>query len=63
MCLVRYIWLRVDQSYEPPDIKDPTLTQRTNINLDCVSQTRANFSNILVYLNINGYFKHIRMYI
>jgi hypothetical protein len=29
--------VRTDHSYEPPDTTDPTLTQRANMNLDCVS--------------------------
>jgi hypothetical protein len=32
-----YIWLRVDHLNKFPDTKDPTLMQRTNMNLDCVS--------------------------
>jgi hypothetical protein len=35
--IVTYIWLRTDHSYEPLYTTDPTLTQRMNINLDCVS--------------------------
>jgi hypothetical protein len=32
-----YIWLWVHHSYEPPDIKDLTLTQRKNMNLNYVN--------------------------